>query len=197
MKTKLMMIGALATVCAAHELAAMPTAEETKRAEPVVQKLLASERAALKSGKKSRSEVAVAAMELAGETDTEAAKLLLMKGAFVLYVQDGNLEKAAETMNALKKAIPDLPQESIKNMIEMALIGVPKQEDGSLFYKLLDETKAAGQTETTTEKAKRDLVRLFRDGRWRPRCPRRTAKNTHLASGPITVVRTTSLGSIR
>ena len=35
MKTKLMMIGALATVCAAHELAAMPTAEETRRAEPV------------------------------------------------------------------------------------------------------------------------------------------------------------------
>ena len=161
MKTQLMMIGALAAACTVHELAAMPTAEEARRAEPVVQKLLAPEREALKAGKKSRSEVAVAAMELAGETDTEAAKLLLMKGAFVLYVQDGNLEKAAETMNALKKAIPDLPQERIKNMIEMALIGVPKQEDGSLLYKLLDETKAAGQTETTTEKAKRDLVRLF------------------------------------
>ena len=162
MKTNmLMMIGALATVCAAHELAAMPTAEETKRAEPVVQKLLASERAALKSGKKSRSEVAVAAMKRAAEAKTEAEKLLLMKGAFALYVQDGNLEKAAETMKALKKAIPGLPQESVKNMIEMALIGVPKQEDGSLLYKLLDETKSADRVETTTEKAKRDLARLF------------------------------------
>ena len=43
MKTKLMMIGALATVCAAHELVAMPTAEETRQAVPVVKKLLASE----------------------------------------------------------------------------------------------------------------------------------------------------------
>lgn len=142
MKTKLMMIGALATVCAAHELAAMPTAEETKRAEPVVQKLLASERAALKSGKKSRSEVAVAAMKRAAEAKTEAEKLLLMKGAFALYVQDGNLEKAAETMNAIKKAIPDLPQESVKNMIETALKGAPKNVDGERLRKLLGEVKA-------------------------------------------------------
>jgi hypothetical protein len=48
MKTKLMMIGALAAACAVNELAAMPTAEETRRAEPVVKKLLASEREALR-----------------------------------------------------------------------------------------------------------------------------------------------------
>ena len=141
MKTKLMMIGALAATCAVHELAAMPTAEETRQAEPVVKKLLAPEREALKAGRKSRSEVAVAALKRAADAKTEAEKLLLMKGAFALYVQDGNLEKAAETMNAIKKAIPDLPQESVKNMIEMALIGVPKKEDGSLLYKLLDEAK--------------------------------------------------------
>ena len=141
MKTKLIMIGALAAACAVNELAAMPTAEETRRAEPVVKKLLASEREALKAGRKSRSEVAVAALKRAADAKTEAEKLLLMKGAFALYVQDGNLEKAAETMNAIKKAIPDLPQESVKNMIEMALIGVPKKEDGSLLYKLLDEAK--------------------------------------------------------
>ena len=43
MKTKLMMIGALAATCAVHELAAMPTAEETRQAVPVVKKLLAPE----------------------------------------------------------------------------------------------------------------------------------------------------------
>ena len=123
MKTKLMMIGALATVCAAHELAAMPTEQETRRAEPAVKKLLASEHEALKVGRKTRSEVAVAAMKRAAEAKTDAEKLLLMKGAFALYVQDGNLEKAAETMNAIKKAIPDIPQESVKNMIKTALDG--------------------------------------------------------------------------
>ena len=154
MKTKLMMMGALAAACAVNELAAMPTAEETRQAEPVVKKLLAPEREALKAGKKTRSEVAVAALKRAADAKTEAEKLLLMKGAFALYVQDGNLEKAAETMNAIKKAIPDLPQERVKNMIEMALIGVPKKEDGSLLYKLLDEAKAGTQNRSEISEGK-------------------------------------------
>ena len=142
MKTKLMMIGALAAACVVQELAAMPTEEEARKAEPVVKKLLASERAALNSGKMTRSEVAAAAMKLAGEAKTEAEKLLLMKGAFALYVQDGNLVKAAETMNVLKKTIPDIPQESVKSMIETALKGAPKNVDGERLRKLLGEVKA-------------------------------------------------------
>ena len=157
MKTKLMMMGALAATCAVNELAAMPTAEETRQAEPVVKKLFVPEREALKAGRKTRSEVAVAALKRAGEAKTEAEKLLLMKGAFALYVQDGNLEKAAETMNAIKKAIPDLPQENVKNMIEMALIGVPKKEDGSLLYKLLDEAKAGTQNRPETSEGKKSF----------------------------------------
>lgn len=142
MKTQLMMICALAATCAVHKLAAMPTAEETRQAVPVVKKLLASEHESLKAGRKTRSEVAVAAMKRASEAKTEAEKLLLMKGAFALYVQDGNLEKAAETMNVLKKTIPDLPQESVKNMIETALKGAPKNVDGERSRKLLGEVKA-------------------------------------------------------
>ncbi len=141
MKTKLMMMGALAATCAVCELAAMPTAEETRQAVPVVKKLLASEHEALKAGRKTRSEVAVAALKRAGDAKTEAEKLLLMKGAFALYVQDGNLEKAAETMKALKEAIPDIPQESVKNMIKTALDGAPKNVDGARLYILLGEAK--------------------------------------------------------
>ena len=144
MKTRLTLIGTMAVACATIQLTAMPTEEETRRAEPVVQKLLASERAAFKSGKKTRSEVAAAALKLANETATDAAKLLLMKGAFVLYVQDGNLEKAAETMNALKAMIPDLPSQSVKNMIEAALLGVSREEDVERLYKLFDEAKKVG-----------------------------------------------------
>ena len=174
MKTKLM-IGVLATVCTAVRLAAMPTEQETRRAEPVVKKLLASERAALESGKKTRSEVAAAAMKLADEADTDAAKLLLMKGAFVLYVKDGNLEKAVEAMNALKAAISDIPPQSFTNMIEMALKGASKKVDGERLYKLLNKTKAGIAShsmskeaasvsvgvESVTEKARKDIARLF------------------------------------
>ena len=157
MKTKLMMMGALAASCAVCELAAMPTAEETRQAVPVVKKLLASEHEALKAGRKTRSEVAVAAMKLAGETDTVAAKLLLMKGAFALYVRDGNLEKAAETMNAIKAEIPDVPPQSITNIVETALKGASKKENCARLYKLIGEAK----TESTTEKAKKDLAKLY------------------------------------
>lgn len=142
MKTKLMMMGALAASCSVCELAAMPTEQETRRAEPAVKRLLLQQRTELRSGRKTRSDVALLAMKRASEAKTEAEKLLLMKGAFALYVQDGNLEKAAETMNVLKKTIPDLPQESVKNMIETALKGAPKNVDGERLRKLLDEAKA-------------------------------------------------------
>ena len=143
MKRKLTIMVAMAAACAAVQLAAMPTEKETRRAEPVVRKLLEPERKALRSGKKTRSEVANAAMKLAAEADTEAAKLLLMKGAFVLYIQDGNLEKAAETMNALETAIADMPPQSVTNMIEAALLGVSKNKkiDAARLYKLLDAAK--------------------------------------------------------
>ena len=141
-KVKTKLICAIALACAAVQLTAMPTEEETKQAEPVVQKLMAPERAALKSGKKTRSEVAAAAMKLAAEADTDAAKMLLMKGAFVLYVKDGNLEKAVETMNALEAAISDMPPQSVTNMVESALLGVRKKENVARLYRLLDESKA-------------------------------------------------------
>ncbi len=141
MKTKLTMMVAMAAACAAPQLTAMPTAEETRRAEPVVKKLLESDRAALASGTKTRSEVAAAAMRRAGAAKTEAEKLLLMKGAFVLYVQDGNLEKAAEAMNALETAIADMPPQSVTNMIEAAHLGASKKGERAQLYKLLDEAK--------------------------------------------------------
>ena len=64
-----------------------------------------------------------------------------MKGAFVLYVRDGNLEKAVETMKALEAAISDMPPQNVTNMIETALLGVSKKVDGAQLYKLLDEAK--------------------------------------------------------
>ncbi len=142
MKSKLTMMVAMAAACAVIQLTAMPTEEETRKAEPVVKKMLAQERAALESSKKTRSEVAAAAMKLAGEADTDAAKLLLMKGAFTLYVKDGNHEKAVETMRALEAAILDMPPQSVTNMIEGALLGVSKKEERARLYKLLGETKA-------------------------------------------------------
>lgn len=157
MNTKLHLICALAAGLILQG-AAMPTEAETARAAPVVQKMLASERAAYESGKKTRSEVAAAAMKLAAEADDEAAKLLLMKGAFVLYVKDGNLEKAVSTMNALESAIADMPPQVVTNIIETALLGVPdKRANSARLYRLLD-VGSAKRTESCRNRAQKAMA---------------------------------------
>ena len=149
MMTKLMMIGALATVCAAHELAAMPTEEEARRAEPVVRKMLAQERAALNSGKMTRSEVAAAAMGLADKAESEAEKLLLMKGACDFYVHAGEFDKAIETLQAMMMKIPDIPYATIVSILEYSLRGVSRNSAKDLWA-FLDETKSRLRNTDTT-----------------------------------------------
>ena len=142
MNTKLHLISALAASLTLHG-AAMPTEAEVEKAVPKVERMLASEKVALASGKMTRAEVAAAAMKLAADADDEAAKLLLMKGAFILHVKDGDLEKAVKTMNALETAIADMPPQIITNIIETALLGLPnKAANGARLYQLLDESKS-------------------------------------------------------
>ena len=161
MKTKLTMMAAMAATCAAIQLMAMPKPEEAKQVVQGVRDRLVREQKALESGRMTRSEVAAAARELADKAETDAEKLLLMKGAFVLYVRDGKLEKAVETIKALEAAISDMPPQSVTNMIEMALLGVSRKGDGTRLYELLGEAKPTSRKESTTEKANKDLAKLY------------------------------------
>ena len=148
--TKVILGGLIAGVAMVN---AMPTLEQTKKVEPLVMGLMREDQNALKSGKKTRAEVAQSAMELADKAESEAAKLLLMKGALNLYVRAGAFDKAIETLHSLKAAIPDIPQPIVTNMIETALRGAAKNEDGELFHKLIDEYKAeVGASGIQTEK---------------------------------------------
>lgn len=139
MNTKLMCATAIA--CAALGLTAMPTEKETLRAEPVVRRLLASEKAALRAGRKTRTEVAQAAMKLAGTTGSEAEKLLLMKGAFDFYVRAGEFDMAIDTIEAMQEAIPDMPDEIVTVIIKSSLRNVPRTR-GNALYALLDDIEA-------------------------------------------------------
>ena len=141
MKTKLFLMCVMAA-SAVYSGVAMPTEAEVEKAVPKVERMLASEKVALASGKMTRAEVAAAAMRLAADADDEAAKLLLMKGAFILHVKDGDLEKAVKTMNAFETAIADMPPQIVTNIIETALLGLPnKAANGARLYRLLDEAK--------------------------------------------------------
>ena len=119
---------------------AMPTPEQTKKVESLVVDLMRDDQAALKSGKKTRVEVAESAMSLADQAESEAAKLLLMKGAFNLYVRAGEFDRAIETLQSLQTAIPDIPPANMASIIESSLRSVPRKNGGQL-YRLLDETK--------------------------------------------------------
>ena len=161
MKTKLFLMCVMAA-SAAYSGAAMPTEAEVEKAVPKVERMLASEKVALESGKMTRAEVAAAAMKLAAGADDEAAKLLLMKGAFILHVKDGDLEKAVKTMNALETAIADMPPQVVTNIIETALLGLPnKAANGARLYQLLDEANAMVKSIQSTGGARGLYVSLI------------------------------------
>ena len=137
--TKIVLSGLVAFTATAN---AMPTQEETKKAEPLVMGLMRADQAALKSGKKTRAEVAESAIKLADKAESEAEKLLLMKGAFNLYVRAGEFDKAIETLQAMQAAIPDMPPQSVRNIINTALRETPNNKEAARLYKLLGENKA-------------------------------------------------------
>ena len=136
--TKIMLGGLVAFAATVN---AMPTPEQTKKVEPLVMDLMREDQAALKSGKKTRVEVAESAMELADKADSEAEKLLLMKGAFNLYVRAGELDKAIETLQSLQAVIPDIPPANMTNIIKTALLGDSKKGERDRLYKLVGEAK--------------------------------------------------------
>jgi len=162
MKIKSLVLRVL-SFCVILDVAAMPTEKETKKAESTVKNLMASEQASLRSGKKKRAEVAAAAMKFAGEADAEATKLLLMKGAFSLYVKDGNLEKAAETMTTLEATISDVPPKNVTNMVETALRGQSRKTK-MRFYQLLGEAKSE-TAKHSAQSVARSKERLNGEGR--------------------------------
>lgn len=136
--TKIILSGLVALAATAN---AMPTQEETKKVEPLVMDLMRADQADLKNGKKTRVEVAESAMALADQAESEAAKFLLMKGAFSLYVRAGEFDKAIETLQNLQTAIPDMPPDNLAKIIETSLRVVPRKNGGQL-YRLLGEIKA-------------------------------------------------------
>ena len=136
--SRIILGGLVAFTTTAH---AMPTQEETKKVESSVMDLVRDGQTALKSGSKTRVEVAESVMELAEKAESEAEKLLLMKGAFNLYVRAGEFDKAIETLQSLQAAIPDIPPANIANIIETALPGDSKKGERVLLYKLLEKSK--------------------------------------------------------
>ena len=156
--TKIMLGGLVALTATAL---AMPTPEQTKKAEPLVMDLLRDNQAALKSGKKTQVEVAESVMKHAQKADSEATKLLLMKGAFNLYVRAGEYDKAIETLTSLQAAIPDIPFDNMVNIIDTALPGASKRGERARLYMRLGEAKVDSASKEEDITSKGPVSKLF------------------------------------
>ena len=115
---------------------AMPTEKELEAAAPVVQARLAKERQAVADGRKTRTEVADAAVIMAASADSEAEKVLLLKGAFTFYVKDGQYGKASETLGALRIAIDRVSDETIDSLVK-SVEGAVEPEDRPRFHRMM------------------------------------------------------------
>ena len=131
------LIGLVLLATAVH---AMPTQDQIKKVEALVADLMRNDQEDVKRGKKTRTEVAESAMKLAEQADSEAAKLLLIKDAFDLYVRAGEFDKAVDTLKRLQSDVPDIPPAQMVKIIEASLRNVPRKNGGQL-YQLLEEHK--------------------------------------------------------
>ena len=114
----------------------MPTQKELENAAPVVQERLAKERQSVADGRKTRTEVADAAVIMAASADSEAEKVLLLKGAFTFYVRDGQYGKASETLGALRIAIDRVSDETINSLVK-SVEGAVEPEDRPRFHRMM------------------------------------------------------------
>ena len=113
-------------------LAAMPTSQEISQAESLVQEVMKAEMDALRSSKKTREQVADAAVALANKAQTPAEKYLLLTGAFDQYMRGGNYDKANDALVAIRTAIPDWKQSDELALIEKSLRSVAYGKGGSV-----------------------------------------------------------------
>ena len=155
MKCAKLMLGTLVAIAASAS--AMPTPEQIRVAERVVGELMGDDQAALKSGRKTRAEVAGSAMALVGTAESNAEKLVLMKGAYSLYVRAGEFDKAVETLRSLRTTIPDIPPSYMVTIIEDSLRGTPRRDDARLT-RILDATRTLARYSSEVA----ELVRALR-----------------------------------
>ena len=116
------------SVATVSPILAIPTAEELAEVKPLVAELIKPDMDAMRAGKKSKSDAAKASLSLASQAETPAAKLLLTRNAFQLYMKGGDYDAAAAALDAMLAAVPDYPADELQELIEKALYPVPSKK---------------------------------------------------------------------
>ena len=126
----------------------MPSEEELADVKPVVEDLMKHDMDAMKLGRKTRSDVAKSAMELCSQAESPAAKMMLARHAFTLYVRDADYASAEEALDVLVAAVPDIPPANLVEILERSLYFVSTRSAPSLRARLKEaKERAAAQSQ--------------------------------------------------
>jgi len=142
----------LVATIAAGAAFAMPTKKELVEVRPLVAELMAPTMVGYRNKAKSAVDVAEAALKFAEAAESEAARYLFLRGAIGFYVKSGEFGKAADTVEALKAKVANVPPSEIADIISGAFARDDIQKSPRLASLL-----ALAQAQT---KASKDIHRL-------------------------------------
>ena len=141
----------LAAALAAVLGMAMPTAQEIQKAQPVVGEAMKDTMAAVAAKQKTPVEAADVSVGLVGDADSEAAKYLLLRGAVVLYARGGDYDRAADTVETLRKTVADVPPETMAEVLSAAVAGIAEEKAPRLYAQYREARRVAGAKRAVAE----------------------------------------------
>ena len=128
-KTWLAAVGCACTLAASG----MPTQAELEKAQGLVTELMRSDVANFNERKMSAADVATAALKYAGEAQSEAARFLLLKGAFFYRVRAEDYDGAMAVISKIRNDINDVPDATLVNILSSAIRSIPRKRAGRLY----------------------------------------------------------------
>jgi len=142
-------------ICLAFVSVAMPTKNELKKVQGVVNELTSGDIQAMKSGRMDAAKVAANAEKYACEAETEAAKFLLLKGSFGLYMQGGSYNDALRVLNVLTTEVKDVPDKVLSEIVVAKLKKLSKRDGAAVFeyYERLERRMRLSEERGKVEKA--------------------------------------------
>ncbi len=139
---------------------AVPTESEISKVSPLVDSLMRGEVARMKNGELKASGVAEAAVALAKEADTEAAKYLLLTRAISYFARDNAYDQIEATIEALKESVPDISVREIVKMVRPIVADAPKTDvRADRLRKIVADYRAKEKSEALAEKMRQEIAK--------------------------------------
>lgn len=148
---------------------AMPTKQDIRMVQPMVRELMSPIVGDYKDKRKTASEVAEAALAYAEKSETEAAKFIFYRSSIPYFIKDEAYDRAADSVELLKKNIKDVPPSVVEEIIAKATVRATEKKAPRLFgmYRVAKRQSVASQelaevrAKQTKSPNSRALVRLL------------------------------------